>query len=177
MEIHLVGFQSKVRLKWRIDRHLSNMLHLQLKKNKKQHMHTLDYWCYKRALPSEKCNLKYCSNSLRRQLRLLPSKNKLSLIGPTHILSDVFIFLVSLLRLIDMPLSVFGSTCLWARTGVCTWLLVLGPIKTQRSFLTVWRPRRNNKRMLSKEKPLSLFFPTESLAIASSLFQSWTNSK
>lgn len=108
-------------------------------------------------------------NHLRRQPQFLPLRNKLPLIGPPHILPDVFIFFFYLPRLIDMLLPVFLSVCVCASVSVCTWYFVLGPINTEHSFLSALCPRQNNNRMLSKEKPSSLFSPIETLAITSCL--------
>lgn len=116
-----------------------------------------------------KCNLKFHCNHLRRQPQFLPLRNKLPLIGPPHILPDVFIFFFYLPRLIDMLLPVFLSVCVCASVNVCTWCFVLGPINTEHSFLSALCPRQNNNRMLSKEKPSSLFSPIETLAITSCL--------
>lgn len=106
-----------------------------------------------------KCNLKFHCNHLRRQPQFLPLRNKLPLIGPPHILPDVFIFFFYLPHLIDMLLPVFLSVCVCASVSLCTWCFVLGPINTEHSFLSALCPRQNNNRMLSKEKPSSLFSP------------------
>ncbi len=47
--------------------------------------------------------------------------------------------------------------CVCASISACTWCFVLGPINTEHSFLSARRLRQNNNRMLSKEKPFSLF--------------------
>ena len=67
--------------------------------------------------------------------------------------------------------------CVCQHKRVCTWCFVLGPINTEHSFLSARRLRQNNNRMLSKEKPFSLFSPQKLSPLLPASLLSWTRGK
>ena len=76
-----------------------------------------------------------------------------------------------------MPLPVSPRARARVCVCVCTWRFVLGPINTEHSFLSAWRLRQNNNRMLSKEKPFSLFSPQKLSPLLPASLLSWTRGK
>lgn len=74
----------------------------------------------------------------------------------TFCLTCLFSSFTFFISLICCCQSFWVYVCACASNCVCT-CFVLGPINTEHSFLSARRLRRNNNRMLSKEKSFSLF--------------------